>query len=116
VDDDESVRKPARAMLVRLGYTVVEAGDGREAVSLFESNRAAIRCVLLDLTMPHMDGEETFRALRTLDPSVRVVVSSGYGEQETASRFGADLPAGFIQKPYTLQHLGEALARALTPS
>jgi PAS domain S-box-containing protein len=113
VDDDESVRLPAHAMLERLGYQVIEAQDGRQAVARFAEGRAAIRCVLLDLSMPHMDGEETCRALRRLDPAVRVVISSGYGEQATALRFGEAPPAGFIQKPYTLQRLGEVLARAL---
>jgi signal transduction histidine kinase len=114
VDDEDAVRVPARAMLARLGYDVIEASDGREAVSSFAANRGAIRCVLLDLTMPQMNGEETFKALRAIDPSVRVVVASGYGEQDMASRFGDGLPAGFIQKPYTLQTLGEALSQALS--
>jgi two-component system, cell cycle sensor histidine kinase and response regulator CckA len=113
VDDEEDVRRPARAMLERLGYQVVEAGDGREAMSVFAANRSSIRCVLLDLSMPHMDGEETFRALRASEPAVRVIVSSGYGEQDTASRFADAEPAAFIQKPYTLQRLGEVLSRVL---
>jgi DNA-binding NarL/FixJ family response regulator len=78
------------------------------------AKREAIRRVLLDLTMPHLDDEETFRALRRADPAVRVVISSGYGQHETASRFSDEMPAGFIQKPYTLQRLGEALATALS--
>jgi two-component system, cell cycle sensor histidine kinase and response regulator CckA len=113
VDDEEDVRQPARAMLERLGYEVVEAADGRAAIGLFAEHRASIRCVLLDLSMPHMDGEEAFRALRASDPTVRVIISSGYGEHDTASRFTEQEPDGFIQKPYTLQRLGEVLSRVM---
>jgi two-component system, cell cycle sensor histidine kinase and response regulator CckA len=113
VDDEETVRSPTRAMLTRLGYRVVEAADGREAMAQFEAGRSSIRCVLLDLSMPNMNGEETFLALRSCAPSVPVIISSGYGEQETASRFTEAEPAAFIQKPYTLQRLGEVLRRVL---
>jgi PAS domain S-box-containing protein len=113
VDDEESVRNPTRAMLARLGYQVIEAADGCEAMSQFEANRSSIRCVLLDLSMPNMDGEETFRALRSSAPSVPVIISSGYGEHETAARFTDAEPAAVIQKPYTLQRLGDVLKRVL---
>jgi PAS domain S-box-containing protein len=116
VDDEEGVRRPTRGMLERLGYQVLEAADGREAVRLFAEHHGAIRCVLLDLSMPHMDGEETFRALRDVEPAVRAILSSGYGEQESAARFGDAEPAAFIQKPYTLHRLGEVLARVLAAS
>jgi two-component system, cell cycle sensor histidine kinase and response regulator CckA len=114
VDDEESVRQSARAMLERLGYSVIEAPDGREAVALFEANRTAVRCVLLDLSMPRVDGEEALRLLRLVDRRVRVVVSSGYGEQEANRRLADDEPpAGFIQKPYTIRSLAEALSKAM---
>jgi two-component system cell cycle sensor histidine kinase/response regulator CckA len=61
-----------------------------------------------------MGGEETFRALREIDPNVRVVISSGYGEQDTASRFTDAEPAAFIQKPYTIQRLADVLSRVLS--
>jgi PAS domain S-box-containing protein len=115
VDDEEGVRRPTRAMLERLGYQVIEAADGREAVRLFSEHRDSIRCVLLDFSMPYMDGGETFRVLHAADPGVRVIVSSGYGEQDTAPCFSEAAPAAFIQKPYTLHRLGEMLGRVLGP-
>ena len=72
-----------------------------------------ITLVLLDLTMPHMNGEEAFRALREMDPGVRVVLSSGYSESELTARFAGKGPSGFVQKPYTLSVLREKLRAAL---
>jgi len=63
--------------------------------------------------MPHMGGEETFRELRILDPEVRVIMSSGYTEQDVTSRFTDQTPAGFLQKPYTSAELRERLRAAL---
>ena len=77
VDDEESVRAIGRQMLQKMGYTVVTACDGREALDRFQKAAGAVACVILDLTMPHMDGEETFRELRKLDPGVSVILSSG---------------------------------------
>ena len=69
--------------------------------------------VLLDLTMPHMDGEETFRELRLINPEVRVVMSSGYTEQDITSRFAGKGLVGFVQKPYSLAELRAQLWAAL---
>ena len=69
--------------------------------------------VLLDLTMPHLDGEETFRELRRIRPDVRVILCSGYNEQETTNRFAGKGLAGFIQKPYGLRPLGEKMRQVL---
>jgi signal transduction histidine kinase/CheY-like chemotaxis protein len=113
VDDEAAVRSTAKAMLERLGYRVVLAEDGRQAVEKFQAHQAAIAGVLLDLTMPSMDGEETCRALRRIDARVRVVLSSGYGEHDVEQRFAGLGLAGFIQKPYELNSLGTVLASAL---
>ncbi len=108
-DDEPAVLKVGGRMLERLGYEVVLAPDGREALELYQQYDAGFRCVILDLTMPHIDGEEAFRQLRRIDPDVRVVISSGYNEQEVTQRFIGRGLAGFIQKPYTLENLAEAL-------
>ena len=100
-------------MLVSLGFTVVTAADGREALEIYRAYRDEIVLVLLDHTMPHMDGEETLPELRLLDPQVRVVMSSGYAESDIALRFAGEGPAGFLQKPYTLAELREGLQAAL---
>lgn len=113
VDDEETVRTLGKRMLERLGFDVLVACDGREALNLFAAHGEEIVCVILDLTMPHMDGEETFRELRRIRPNVRVVMSSGYNEQEIVQRFAGKSLAGFIQKPYQLARLAATLRNIL---
>ena len=113
VDDEPAVRLAAERMLARLGFQVLSAADGREALVLFAAADPKIECVLLDLTMPHMDGEETLRRLRALDPDTRVVVASGYSEQDVRSRFRGEKPQVFIQKPFSLTTLADAIDAAL---
>jgi len=105
VDDEPAVRALARAALERAGYAVDVAEDGRVALERFREDPDAYGVVLLDLTMPRMDGEETFRALRKMRPGVRVLLSSGYSEQEATSRFAGRGLAGFLQKPYRVSEL-----------
>jgi len=104
VDDEEAVQATSGKMLRELGFEVLAAWDGREAIEAFRDNKD-ICFVLLDLTMPHMDGEQCFRELRTLDPEIRVVMSSGYNELDVTQRFVGKGLAGFIQKPYKLSEL-----------
>ncbi len=113
VDDEAHVRTVAGRMLQRLGFEVLSAGDGREAVEMFRHHRDRIRCILLDLTMPRMDGEETLHELRAIDPNVSVVISSGYSEQEVSGRFREQGMSGFVYKPYKIDNLAAALKAAL---
>ena len=113
VDDEETVRIAAKIMLERRGFTVLTAEDGRAALEVFRSRVDEIVVVLLDLTMPRLDGEETFRELRRIRPDVRVIISSGYNEQETTSRFAGKGLAGFLQKPYGIRPLGEKIRQVL---
>jgi PAS domain S-box-containing protein len=101
VDDEETVRSVASLVLERYGFEVMTANDGEEAVEVYKEHRDRIRLVLLDMTMPRMGGEETFKALVELNPNVRILLSSGYNEQEAIGRFAGSGLAGFIQKPYT---------------
>ncbi len=112
VDDDETVRAVGKQMLERLGFDVLTANDGSQGVAVYREHIAEIDCVLLDLTMPHMDGEETFREMRRIHSGVRVVLSSGYNEQDVTQRFAGKGLAGFIQKPYTLEPLRAAIQKA----
>jgi CheY-like chemotaxis protein len=107
VDDEEIVRRTATATLQRYGYSVVEAENGREAVALFEKMKDIVELVLLDLTMPVMSGEEAYRQMKAMRPTLPVIVSSGYDEVEAARRFGAEGLTDFIQKPYVSQHLAD---------
>ncbi len=92
-----------------MGFQVVTASDGIEGLSAYCTCSETICAVLLDLTMPRMDGEETFRELRALRPDACVVLMSGYSEQEAGARFVGKGLAGFLQKPFTPDELRERL-------
>jgi PAS domain S-box-containing protein len=116
VDDEESVRATAKKMLQYLGFNVITAADGREAMEIFKNPPAPIVCVLLDLTMPHIDGEETYREMRRVKPDVRVILTSGYSEQDVVQRFAGKRLAGFIQKPFSVSNLQQTLKNAIQAS
>ncbi len=113
VDDEEAVREVINSVLEVAGFDTLVARDGAAAVQLFRENRTEIGLVLLDLSMPGLSGEQTFEELRRLDPTVRVLLSSGYSEAEATRRFVGRGLAGFIQKPYRPEHLVDAVRRAL---
>ena len=113
IDDEEVVRDVAAKMLEQAGLTVVTAADGPEAIEFFRNHADEVGCVLLDLTMPRMSGEETLRELRGIRSDVRVVLSSGYSEKEVADRFGEQIISGFIQKPYLVSKLVSSIGAAL---
>jgi PAS domain S-box-containing protein len=115
VDDDETVRSVTRAMLERRGYSVLLAADGREGVERFARDHERIALVLLDLTMPHLSGDDAFRAMLEVRPDARVVLMSGFSGHELSERFGAEGLAGFIQKPFRMDDLDALLARVLPP-
>ena len=105
VDDEESILSIGKQMLERIGFDVLTACDGREALSRFREHSDMIDLVILDLTMPHLDGEEAFRELRRIRRNIRVLMSSGYNEQEVTQRFSGKPLAGFLQKPYVFTEL-----------
>ena len=115
VDDEDAVRDIGMRLLEQAGFAVVGAADGCEAVDYYREHCDDISCVLLDLTMPRMGGEETFQELRKIRDDVRVVLSSGFTEQEVVGRFAEEGICGFVQKPYRFEELVaevEAAARA----
>ena len=100
IDDEESVRDIATRMLENLGFTPLVASDGPAGLRLFGEHAPSLRAVLLDLSMPHMDGEETYRELRRLNAKVPVILMSGFSEKDMVDRFKDQELAGFIQKPF----------------
>ena len=104
VDDEETIRGIGAEMLKELGFRPITANDGNEALAVF-SEHPEIALVIMDLTMPHMDGEQCFRRLRQLKPDVKVIMSSGYSEYEVSQKFSGKGLAGFIQKPYKFSEL-----------
>lgn len=109
VDDEETVRSVAARLLESFGFKTILAQDGRDALDKFKLHQDSIRMVLMDLTMPHMDGEQAFRELRKMSPEVRVLLMSGFNEQDAINRFTGKGLAGFIQKPFKRQELMEKL-------
>ena len=115
VDDDALVRRAIATALESLGYTVVQAAGGAEALEVARARPGAIRVILLDMVMPRMSGAATYRALRELDPDVTVVLMSGHASNEDVQEL-IDLGArGFVAKPYSIEALARTLRDALTP-
>jgi PAS domain S-box-containing protein len=113
IDDEEKVQAVAASMLRTMGFGVLLASDGRQGLEVYRQHRGEITTVLMDLTMPNLDGEETYRELRRLAPEVRVLLMSGYNEQDAVARFIGKGLAGFIQKPFSLEDLRSSLRKAL---
>ncbi|MCU0412573.1 MAG: response regulator, partial [Bacteroidetes bacterium] len=109
IDDESFVRDVVVDILQSAGVDVLQADGGEMGIAMFQKYRDQIAAVLLDLSMPGMNGEETFRQLRSVDPNVRVIVSSGYSETEAMASFEPAGVASFIQKPYK----GETLLSTL---
>ena len=114
VDDEEWVLELAREFLERADFEVVTAGGGREALEILRGDSGkTIDAVVLDLTMPDLDGQETFLEIRAFLPDLPVVVTSGFSEESTADRFPPDEIAAVIRKPYEPEELVDAVRTAL---
>jgi signal transduction histidine kinase/ActR/RegA family two-component response regulator len=113
VDDEPMVRDVASAILRRLGLIVVTAADGEEAVGHYMENPDRFAAVLLDLTMPRLSGAETFKQIRAIRDDAKVILMSGYNEEEAGGRFVGKGLAGFLEKPFSTQGLGAAIERVI---
>ncbi|HJW09628.1 MAG TPA: ATP-binding protein, partial [Holophagaceae bacterium] len=114
VDDEADIRHAAASLFGVLGFRqVLEAGDGAEALDCFRERKEEISLVFMDLTMPRLSGREAFLAMRELNPDVKVILTSGYTEQEAFRDFGAEAPFGFLQKPYRFKQLREVVQQAI---
>ena len=103
----------ASAMLRTLGYDVLTAKDGREAVALYQGRSKDIDLVILDMVMPIMNGRDCFHALREMDPEVRAVLSTGYGLDGAAQNLLDEGMLAFVQKPYQMAELSHVVAEAV---
>lgn len=115
-DDEEAVRRVGKEMMEHFGLDVLLAEDGRKTIEVFRELGDRIDCVLLDLTMPELDGEQVFRELKRIHPQVQVILMSGYNLEEIAPRFRDQGLAGFLQKPFDLEALHRSLARVFVPA
>jgi PAS domain S-box-containing protein len=112
-DDEEGVRKMGKLLLEQLGFGVLTAQDGQEALDVYRRNRNRIRFTFLDLTMPRMDGGETFEAIREIDPEALVILTSGYSETDLTEKFSAQGLFAFLHKPYSLSDLRQCAKSCL---
>ncbi|MDB5311841.1 MAG: Blue-light-activated protein [Gemmataceae bacterium] len=115
VDDEEDIRVMARKVLEMGGFSVELAPDGRAGVAAFVRHPDAVAAVLLDLTMPHLDGAEAFRELRQVRPDVTVLLTSGFAAHEAMAGFQGKGLAGFVRKPFRAQELLAAVFAAVGP-
>ena len=113
IDDEDVVRMVLTDVLEAWGYHVLCAADGASGMALYREHATSIGLVLLDLSMPGQSSPETFRQLRAFDPQVRIALSSGYDASDVAARFAGLSFSGFLQKPYQLQVLIDAVERYL---
>lgn len=113
VDDEKLVIDVGRAILERLGHTVLTAFSGEEALACYHEHGKEIGCVVLDLTMPGMDGKETFVALRGLNPDLPIIIASGLAADQVLGQFGDAPPTSVIQKPYQIADLSEKINTVL---
>jgi signal transduction histidine kinase/ActR/RegA family two-component response regulator len=115
VDDEVVVRQVGAEMLRTLGYEVVTARDGAEAVEIYERLVDGVDLAIVDMMMPKMDGKECFQQLRRINPRLRAILSTGYGRDGAAQEILAEGMVGFVQKPYRMSQLSETVATALRP-
>ncbi len=112
VDDEESVRSLAARIVERAGGRTLLAADGEAGLALLRAHGDDLGCVLLDLSMPRLSGEQVLPAIRELRPALPVVVMSGYDTEELRSRFVGAAPVAFLQKPFRPQELYAAVEEA----
>ena len=113
VDDEDVIIRVAMKMIARLGYEGLMARNGQEAIELYQTHPTRISLVVLDMVMPKLDGPETFNELKKIDPNVKVLITSGYGITDKVKKMLTQGAEGFIQKPFDLDQLSQAIGKIL---
>ncbi|MCP4219817.1 MAG: response regulator [bacterium] len=113
VDDEEIMRKIATSILEECGYEVVTAENGLEGLEIYNQRRKEIKAVLLDMAMPELSGPDTYLRLRETDADVKVLLASGFKREDRVDALLEQGVKGFIQKPYTLKKLADAMDKAM---
>jgi CheY-like chemotaxis protein len=114
IDDENAIREVARETLSAFGYSVVVASDGAEAMAVFAAHKDEVKVVITDMMMPYMDGPATIRALRRLDPKVKIIATSGLKAEDKISDAAQYGVKTFLPKPYTAEKLLKTVAAVLT--
>ncbi|MDQ7059413.1 MAG: ATP-binding protein, partial [Ghiorsea sp.] len=110
VDDEKMVRKVGRGMLETLGFQVLTACDGIEALEVYERHMQEIGVIILDMTMPRMDGKVCLKKLHEINPQVPVIISSGYSKKDISIQLGGSKPSAILTKPYTLKMMQKTIS------
>lgn len=113
VDDDPFVREFCVHCVTLFGFNVLEASDGLEALEIFHKHSGAIKLVILDMSMPKMDGAAAFRELRSINPDIRVIICTGHSTQNTTLSFTEEKPDAYIQKPYSSEELRQTIEQLM---
>jgi CheY-like chemotaxis protein len=113
IDDEEPVRSLAKRALEMLGLRVEALGDSEAGLAYFREHAQEVAIVLLDLTMPKIDGAAVLREMKGIRPDAKILLSSGYNQQEVTRRFSSSELAGFIQKPYRIAAFQAEVRRIL---
>ena len=113
VDDEKTVLTVTKKMLESMGFTVLTAENGREGVEIFRKHKDEIDCVILDFTMPYMNGDEVFDIICGLREDVKILIASGYSQEDVIGRFSGKQPSGYLKKPYRSNVLASKLKELL---
>ena len=113
VDDEEIVVGVGKQMLEKLGYTVLIARNGQEAVDVYKNSPDVVDLVLLDMIMPGMEAGDTYDKLKSVNPAIKVLLSSGYSLDQNAGAIIARGCNGFIQKPFNMKILQEKIGEIM---
>jgi CheY-like chemotaxis protein len=114
IDDEEMVLDVGAQLLSRLGYSVLTASSGSEAIDLYEQHKDQVQLIILDLCMPDMDGKQTYLYLKGLNPCAKVLLTTGLSMDGAAKEMLACGCQGFIQKPYRMSELSSKVSEVLT--
>jgi len=113
IDDEDIVIEVGKALLEKIGFHVLTAETGKQAVGIFEKKHKTIDIVILDMILPEMNGEEAFHKLKEIDPKVKVLLASGYSPRGQISKILKQGCKGFIQKPFDIYELVEKIRQTL---
>ena len=116
VDDEELILEVGTKMLQYLGYNVLGVGDGQQALDIFKKNKNNLDLVILDMNMPGMDGAIVYDKLKKIQADVKILIASGYFENNRIRKILENSFTGFIQKPFSVDVLSEKLAEILAVS
>jgi PAS domain S-box-containing protein len=113
VEDEVQIRMIAKALLEMLGFTVIDASNGKDGLELYQQNASEITLVVTDLGMPVMNGYEMIHELIKLNPGLPIIVSSGFGDEDVASHVARENIAGLINKPYNFDQLRDVMRHVM---